>query len=154
MNAGHIRRRAAGWLLAAAGSLLAACAPQPELQPFTSDGCSLFPDSGLISGDDWCACCFEHDRAYWRGGTAQAREAADDRLRACVLDVTGDEALSNLVYEGVRLGGSPYFYTWYRWGYGWGFERKYQALTDEEKIRADELEADYFRSNPEPVCDG
>jgi hypothetical protein len=36
----------------------------------------------------------------------------------------------------VRFGGSPYFYNWYRWGYGWSYLRndrgKYQALTEDE----------------------
>jgi len=30
------------------------------------------------------------------------------------------------------VGGSPYFQNWYRWGYGWGIERNYQALTAAE----------------------
>ena len=40
------------------------------LSAFSSDGCSLFPDRSLITAADWCSCCFEHDVAYWRGGTA------------------------------------------------------------------------------------
>lgn len=34
---------------------------------------------------------------------------------------------------GVGLGGSPYFPTDFRWGYGWSYVRGYKALTDEEK---------------------
>jgi hypothetical protein len=37
------------------------------------------------------------------------------------------------MYIGVRFGGSPYFPTWYRWGYGWNYQRGYAPLTDEEK---------------------
>ena len=98
--------------------LAAACGSDSELRPFSSDGCSLFPDASLISGDDWCDCCFRHDIAYWRGGTAGEREAADIALRQCVLDRTGNETLATTMYEGVRFGGSPYFLNWYRWGYG------------------------------------
>ena len=73
---------------------LAGCRSDPGLKPFTSDGCSLFPDRALISGDDWCDCCFEHDIAYWRGGTRAEREAADAALRDCVAEKTGDRAFA------------------------------------------------------------
>lgn len=129
----------------------ASCA-KPELRPFTSDGCSLFPDSSLIGEDDWCSCCFEHDIAYWKGGTEAEREAADARLRDCVAEKTGKQSLANAMYEGVRFGGSPYFYNWYRWAYGWGYQRKYQALTSVEASEADRLLAEYFASNPTEVC--
>ncbi len=111
---------------------LVACSDTSELKPFTSDGCSLFPDGSLISKKDWCECCFQHDLAYWRGGTEKEREIADAKLKACVYEKTGDETLAKIMYDGVRLGGSPYFYNWYRWGYGWSYQRKYQALTDVE----------------------
>lgn len=139
-------------LLAALLLALAACRSDPGLKPFTSDGCSLFPDRALISGDDWCDCCFEHDIAYWRGGTRAEREAADAALRDCVADKTGDPAFANLMYRGVRAGGSPYFYTWYRWGYGWPFERKYAPLSASEQRLADELLAAYRPGDSGPVC--
>jgi hypothetical protein len=115
---------------------VAACSPESDLEPFRSDGCSLFPDHSVITRDDWCACCLEHDLAYWRGGTRAERERADARLQECVFAKTGDEHLARLMYEGVRFGGSPYFYNWYRWGYGWPYDRKYQALTANEAARA------------------
>lgn len=139
-------------VLAIALTGLAACSPSDSLKPFSSDGCSLFPDVSLINEDDWCACCFEHDIAYWRGGTQAEREQADDALRSCVLAKTGDAALAKLMYEGVRLGGSPYFYNWYRWGYGWGFDRKYQALTGAEVDAADALLQSYFDAPQPSVC--
>lgn len=40
-----------------------------DLKPFTSDGCSVFPDGTLKEKDLWLSCCIEHDRAYWLGGT-------------------------------------------------------------------------------------
>ena len=129
-----------------------ACSSDASLSPFSSDGCSLFPDSSLISKDDWCSCCFEHDLDYWRGGTYQERKAADARLRDCVLQRTNNKALAKLMYEGVRVGGSPYFYNWYRWGYGWGYDRKYQALTAEEHEYADKLVKQYFSTTKLPVC--
>jgi hypothetical protein len=138
--------------LAALSILLVGCSSDDELHPFASDGCSLFPDASLISSDDWCSCCFQHDLAYWRGGAAEERKAADQQLRDCVQQKTGNQALATMMYDGVRFGGSPYFYNWYRWGYGWGYDRKYQALTPEEKEQADRLEKEYFAGNPKPVC--
>ena len=56
------------------------------------------------------------------------------------------------MYEGVRFGGSPYFYNWYRWGYGWGFERTYQALTTEETALADLMMQEYEQGNSGFQC--
>ncbi len=122
------------------------------LSEFSSDGCSLFPDRSLINADDWCHCCFEHDIAYWKGGTQEERLAADIALRECILEKTGNQDLADLMYEGVRFGGSPYFYNWYRWGYGWSYDRKYQALTIEEVALADEKLKQYFAGNPQHPC--
>ena len=134
------------------GAFASACTTESELQPFTSDGCSLFPDSSLISEKDWCSCCFEHDLSYWRGGTDEEREQADLLLQDCVAEKTDSETLAVMMHEGVRLGGSPYFYSWYRWGYGWGYERKYQSLTAEEVKTADRLIEKYFATNEIPAC--
>ena len=130
---------------------LSACSSS-TLSPFHSDGCSLFPDTSLITQDDWSDCCFQHDIAYWRGGTAVERKAADQRLHACVKDKTGNAALARIMYDGVRFGGSPYFYNWYRWGYGWGYDRKYQSLTGAEQQQADALLQAYLAKG-EKVCD-
>lgn len=139
-------------VLASACALVAACSPDSSLEPFSSDGCSLFPDRSVINADDWCLCCFEHDIAYWRGGTREEREAADSKLRSCITEKTGNEALATMMYEGVRFGGSPYFYNWYRWGYGWDYDRRYQALSPPEIELAGELLKEYFASQTEAVC--
>lgn len=110
-----------------------------RLQPFHSDGCSLFPDGTLADKTLWQECCVEHDLAYWRGGTREERERADARLRDCILEKTGDRALAGLVFDGVRAGGAPVFPTWYRWGYGWNFGRGYKALTAEEQGQVEAL---------------
>ena len=133
-------------------TLLASCGDSSQLAPFNSDGCSLFPDSSPVSSADWCTCCFEHDIAYWRGGTAAQRETADAELRQCVLAKTGSKGLAQVMYEGVRAGGSPYFQNWYRWGYGWGYERKYQALSASETAEADQLLSEYFANESDSVC--
>lgn len=134
--------------------LTVSCSSPSPLAPFSSDGCSLFPDRSLLTEADWCDCCFAHDIAYWRGGTAVEREAADVALKDCVLERSGDSTLAALMYRGVRAGGSPYFVTWYRWGYGWGQDKKYNPLTTKELARADELLDDYYASNSEAaVCE-
>ena len=129
-----------------------ACSSDSQLGPFTSDGCSLFPDSSLIDNADWCSCCFEHDLVYWRGGTVDERSVADARLKDCVLAKTGNAALATLMYEGVRVGGSPYFYNWYRWGYGWSYDRKYQALTSDERDLVEKLVGEHRSTTIAPVC--
>ena len=129
------------------------CSTDSALDPFTSDGCSLFPDASLISAADWCGCCVEHDVAYWKGGTAEERAAADARLRDCVVERTANTTLADAMYRGVRVGGSPYFYNWYRWGYGWDYERKYQALTQAEAETAAALLARYRAAGAPGVCD-
>lgn len=122
------------------------------LEPFRSDGCSMFPDGNLITQKDWCQCCLQHDIAYWQGGTAEQRLQADRELRACILTKTQDRFLANVMYEGVRFGGSPYFYNWYRWGYGWPYARKYQQLSDEEERLVLELLARYQAEDHPQVC--
>lgn len=131
---------------------LAGCSTAQNLKPFRSDGCSLFPDRTPTGKVDWCACCLQHDLAYWRGGSWAEREAADQRLKDCVRDTTGNAALAAAMYTGVRLGGGTYFPTWYRWGYGWNYTFGYRKLTSEESALADRLEAEYKQGRPEQAC--
>jgi len=102
------------------------------LKPFTSDGCSAFPDGTLAQPEKWRHCCLNHDLAYWKGGTYEERLAADQALRACVTEI-GEPKLAELMLQGIRLGGSPYLPTNFRWGYGWSEFRGYQPLTENEK---------------------
>lgn len=132
--------------------LLTACTPREEIAAFRSDGCTLFPNRSLIDEGDWCDCCLQHDIAYWKGGTEADRLAADEALRLCVLDRTGDEILANLMFEGVRIGGNPFFPTWYRWGYGWSLDRGYKTLSPKEAEVADRKLATWFRENPDGPC--
>ena len=116
------------------------CEKDSSLSDFESDGCSLFPDSSLITNQDWCECCYKHDLAYWKGGTETERLAADKELKRCILQKTESEELAEFMFQGVRFGGSPYFYNWYRWGYGWSYDRKYGPLTEKELLQvADKL---------------
>ena len=105
-----------------------------ELKPFTTDGCSAFPDGTANENAKWIECCIEHDFAYWKGGTQQQRENADNKLKQCV-DELGEKNISIIMHIGVRFGGSPFYPTWYRWGYGWPYLRGYQPLTQSEKAQ-------------------
>ncbi|WP_299596787.1 FAD-binding oxidoreductase [uncultured Microbulbifer sp.] len=111
-----------------------------EIKPFTSDGCSAFPDGTIEQSKLWLECCQAHDYAYWKGGAMAEREAADDALKACV-ETTGEEQIALLMLAGVRIGGTPYLPTDFRWGYGWPMWRGYKALSPEEKAAIKRREA-------------
>jgi hypothetical protein len=114
-----------------------------ELAPFTSDGCSSFPDGTPVNQSLWLECCVRHDLAYWRGGTYEERLNADLALEQCVAKA-GEPEIAKLMLHGVRTGGNPFFLTPYRWGYGWPIGRGYKALSDDEldqvRMRLEALE--------------
>lgn len=133
----------------------AASAASPAISPiapFSSNGCSRFPDRAPIGNADWCHCCLAHDLAYWRGGSAEERLSADASLRSCVEQATGNTALAQTMYAGVRAGGSPVFNTPYRWGYGWPYGRNYAPLTTAERTASATLQAEYLARNPALAC--
>jgi len=113
------------------------------LKPFSTDGCSLFPDGTFSDKDKWQDCCIEHDIAYWKGGTEQDRLDADLELKRCIFERTGDAMLAQTVYDAVRAWGSPIFPAWYRWGYGWPYGRGYEPLTEEEQRQVKERLREY-----------
>lgn len=118
--------------------LLSAAVCAENIKPFTSDGCSAFPDGTLDQKELWLSCCTAHDYSYWQGGTYEDRLVADQELQQCVVDV-GEPQIAKLMLAGVRVGGSPYFPTSFRWGYGWSYPRLYKALTTEEKEQINSL---------------
>ena len=109
--------------------LLVGCSS--AIRPFTSDGCSSFPDGTLEQGELWLQCCTAHDYAYWQGGTYDQRLEADKALQMCVKEV-GEPQIALIMLAGVRVGGSPIWPTTYRWGYGWSYPKWYSELTDDE----------------------
>lgn len=111
---------------------LSACSS--TLAPFASDGCSSFPDGTFKQSELWLGCCTAHDYAYWRGGSYNERLEADKALRMCVADV-GEPEIAVLMLAGVRVGGTPFLPTSYRWGYGWSYPKFYGELTDHELAR-------------------
>jgi hypothetical protein len=101
------------------------------LRPFTSDGCSVFPDGTWQQQQLWQPCCVAHDLAYWQGGTEAQRLAADEAMQQCVSTI-GEPEIASVMLAGVRVGGTPFLPTPFRWGYGWSEFRGYQALSSEE----------------------
>jgi len=102
-----------------------------ELASFTTDGCSVVADGTYEAKRLWKSCCVTHDYAYWQGGTSEQRRTADAELRSCIVNL-GKKRTAALMHFGVRLGGSPYFPSAYRWGYGWPYYRGYGELSLEE----------------------
>lgn len=118
-----------------------ACYASDHLQPFATDGCSSFPDGTNNHETLWRLCCVTHDVAYWRGGTYDERLEADRALKRCV-EERGESKIAKLMYSGVRVGGTPYSPTPFRWGFGWPYPRGYKALTEAEKELAENLAPD------------
>ncbi|WP_299587662.1 FAD-binding oxidoreductase [uncultured Microbulbifer sp.] len=102
-----------------------------EIEDFYSDGCSIFPDGTPNQSDLWLDCCRVHDYAYWKGGSYAQRQEADRNLEVCVAK-TGESEVALLMLVGVRVGGTPFLPTPFRWGYGWPYLRGYKALTEED----------------------
>ncbi len=117
------------------------------LKPFTSDGCSAFPDGTIEQKELWLECCTAHDLAYWKGGTRQQRRDADLELGNCVSSV-GEETIALVMLAGVRVGGSPFFPTKFRWGYGWSYPRFYGELSPEELAQVENLTSNSIKEAP------
>ena len=86
---------------------------------FTTDGCSIASDNG-----PWRSCCVEHDMVYWCGGTSAERQAADTKMRLCILN-KGYSSWSIAEYDGMRTFGHPLSISPWRWGYGHDYPQWY-----------------------------
>lgn len=119
------------WIFILSILLIAHNASADNLKPFKSDGCSAFPDGTFSQNKLWLNCCQQHDYDYWKGGTYQQRLTSDKALKACVAKV-GEPEIALLMLAGVRVGGTPFLPTQFRWGYGWPYPRFYGALSEPE----------------------
>ncbi|WP_286265203.1 hypothetical protein [Thalassotalea atypica] len=115
-----------------------------KLKPFTTDGCSSFPDGTLNQRDLFLPCCIRHDLAYWQGGSVAQRLQVDQAFSACIVSV-GKPKLAKLMFLGVRVGGAPYLPTPFRWGYGWPYPKGYGKLTEAEMVQVNELTPEEFK---------
>jgi hypothetical protein len=97
--------------------------------PFTTDGCSRWFDQS------WVSCCVVHDIMYWCGGSEKDRVMADSLIKQCADKKVA--MMGDFMYPGVRLGGSPWLPTPWRWGYGWKqWPNGYQPSRNEQDIKA------------------
>jgi hypothetical protein len=78
-------------------------------KPISTDGCSggVSKFYRLMTGKPpaFEYCCDAHDRAYARGGTADARARADDKLAACVAK---HSRIAGIMWFAVRAAGQPF----------------------------------------------
>ena len=112
---------------------LQAIARAEQLQSFSSDGCSMYPDGvPLVEENKWVHCCFTHDMSYWVGGKKEEKLMADAVLGQCVAEETSDFH-GGLMELGVLTGGLPSSGLPWRWGYGYKNGRSYQVMSLEEK---------------------
>lgn len=104
------------------------------LRPFTSDGCSVSPDGfpGAEPNQQWAQCCIEHDTAYWIGGSAAEKAAADDQLQSCIAQ-KGYPEIGKVYKLFVKQFGGPDSSQTFRWGYGWNYKRSYSPLSAAEE---------------------
>jgi len=131
------------WILTVFISL-SSCSHSPDrLQPFTSDGCSSFPDGTFKQKELWLNCCEKHDFDYWKGGTYEDRVVSDNNLKQCVSEV-GEPEVAVLMLAGVRVGGTPYLPTSFRWGYGWSYPKGYGELTTNELKQVEALAPSFY----------
>jgi hypothetical protein len=79
-----------------------------------SDNCTSFPDG------NYADCCFEHDVAYFKGGSWKERWRADKKLYKCVAAKGGakNKFAAPVMWLGVRAFGAPFIPTSARWGFG------------------------------------
>jgi hypothetical protein len=79
-----------------------------------SDNCTGFPDG------NYADCCFEHDLAYFKGGSWKERWRADKKLYKCVNAKGGakNKFVAPIMWLGVRAFGPSWVPTPARWGFG------------------------------------
>lgn len=103
------------------------------LLPFHTDGCTKFPNGIPFKNEQaWLHCCVDHDFAYWKGGSAEERAAADEAVGECVTKA-GYPLVGWFMSKTVRVTASPALHTSWRWGYGWALDRGVRAHSDEER---------------------
>lgn len=109
---------------------------RPVLRPFSTDGCSLSPDS--ILGKQIVHCCVVHDVAYWIGGTMEDKNISDKEFEECIVK-RADPISARIYREAVSVGGNPIAPNTFRWGYGWDRIRPAGPLTAEEIKQGEDL---------------
>jgi hypothetical protein len=108
------------------------------LHPFSTDGCTDFPNGTPDKPNLWLACCIHHDLLYWAGGSIEQKLKADEYLFKCVAE-KHEPVIAALMFAGVTVGGTPWIKDPARWGYGWPKLRGFHHLSDEELEQVKQL---------------
>lgn len=102
-----------------------------ELNPFSTDSCTMWSEGTSSKPDQWKHCCVEHDLFFWAGGTYKEREIADLELKKCI-EATGAKTQARMMYWGVVIGKfSPIKFSDRKWGNAWPWWKNYQKLNRE-----------------------
>ncbi|MFV0388290.1 MAG: hypothetical protein ACK5NT_06015 [Pyrinomonadaceae bacterium] len=103
-------------------------APKNLPEGFVSDGCTAYPDGSYRN------CCIAHDKDYFRGGSFSDRRNSDKRLYECVKGIGGFKRTINatMMYLGVRVFGTSWLPTKFRWGFGKDFEPSAESAEPEK----------------------
>lgn len=90
----------------------------PPKKPFISDGCTMWPD--ITGGISIYEACFLHDLKYWCGhpGEDVARLQADAELMLDVARIRNSIKMAEIMFHGVRRGGSEHLKLAFSWGFG------------------------------------
>ena len=90
----------------------------PPSLVFSSDGCTMWPD--LTGGKDIYPACFLHDLKYWSGYPNEdvERLIADAELMIDVARIRESTKMAELMFQGVRIGGTDKLKLAFSWGFG------------------------------------
>lgn len=90
----------------------------PPAMVFSSDGCTMWPDKS--DGKDIYPACFIHDLKYWAGYPNEdvERLAADAELMLDVARIRQSTKMAELMFQGVRVGGTGALKLGFSWGFG------------------------------------
>jgi hypothetical protein len=122
-----------------------------QVRLFTSDGCTDFVNGTAENPTLWRQCCVLHDLAYWAGGDKVALKQTDLDLRTCVA-ATGETAIAEIMYLGVRLGHlAPQGTRGEQWGNAWSETVRRTTLLSVDEINV--LEAEILKPEYESLLD-
>jgi hypothetical protein len=90
----------------------------PPRKPFSSDGCTNWMNES--NGVSIYPACFLHDLKYWAGypGEDVERLTADAELMVHVARLLKSTHMAEIMFHGVRVGGTEQFHASFSWGFG------------------------------------
>ena len=90
----------------------------PPTKIFVSDGCTMWPN--ISNGISIYEACFLHDLKYWCGhpGEDVDRLKADAELMIDVSHIRNSVKMAEIMFHGVRKGGTEHLKLAFSWGFG------------------------------------